>query len=412
MNTGKTGVFYGYAIILYTFLLMLIMWGTLYSFGVFFKPLLTEFGWTRAMTSSAFSLNMLLYGALAIVTGRLTDRIGPRIVITVCGFLLGLGYLLTSQIGSIWQLYLFYGVIVGIGMSGSYAPLVSTVARWFTRRRGLMTGIVVAGIGIGTVIIPPLASWSIANYGWRTSYLIVGVITLVSLISIAQLLKRDPAQMNLVPYGEREMAMNGLQLEPRRYSFRQAIHTRQFWLICVIKISFGFILQTIMVHIVPHATDLGISYTSAATILAIGGGVSIAGRLVMGIVTDRIGGRAALLSCFVLISAALLWLLVSKELWMLYLFAITFGFGYGGFAPLASLIIAEHFGLSAHGTILGGTEFMFTIGSAIGPVLAGQIFDITGSYQLAFSLCVALSIIAMIFALLLRPTTDLRAERR
>ena len=412
MNTEKTGVFYGYAIVLYTFLIMLIMWGTLYSFGVFFKPLLTEFGWTRAMTSSVFSLNMLLYGALAIVTGRLTDRIGPRIIITVCGFLLGLGYLLTSQIGSIWQLYLFYGVIVGIGMSGSYAPLVSTVARWFTRRRGLMTGIVVAGIGIGTVIFPPLASWSIANYGWRTSYLIVGIITLVSLISIAQFLKRDPSQMNLVPYGEREMAMNGLQLEPRRYSFRQAIHTRQFWLICVINISFGFILLTIMVHIVPHATDLGISYTSAATILALGGGVSIAGRLVMGIVTDRIGGRAALLSCFVLISAALLWLLVSKELWMLYLFAVTFGFGYGGFAPLASLIIAEHFGLSAHGAILGITEFVFTVGSAIGPILAGQIFDITGSYQLAFFVCAALSIVELIFALLLRPTTDSRTERR
>jgi len=388
------------------------MWGTLYSFGVFFKPLLTEFGWTRAMTSSVFSLNMLLCGALAIVTGRLTDRIGPRPVITVGGFLLGLGYLLTSQIGSIGQLYLFYGVIIGIGMSGSYAPLVSTVARWFTRRRGLMTGIVVAGIGIGTVIIPPLASWSIANHGWRTSYLIVGVITLVSLISIAQFLKRDPAQMNLVPYGEREMAMNGLQLEPRRYSFRQAIHTRQFWLICVINISFGFILQTIMVHIVPHATDLGISYTSAATILALGGGVSIAGRLVMGVVTDRIGGRAALLSCFVLISAALLWLLVSKELWMLYLFAVAFGFGYGGFAPLASLIIAEYFGLSAHGAILGSTEFVFTMGSAIGPFLAGQIFDIAGSYQLAFFACAALSIIAMIFALLLRPTTDSRTERR
>ncbi len=391
---------------------MLIMWGTLYSFGVFFKPLLTEFGWTRAMTSSVFSLNMLLYGALAIVTGRLTDRIGPRIVITVCGFLLGLGYLLTSQIGSIWQLYLFYGVIVGIGMSGSYAPLVSTVARWFTRRRGLMTGIVVAGIGIGTVIFPPLASWSIANYGWRTSYLIVGVITLVSLISIAQFLKRDPAQMNLVPYGEREMALNGLQLEPRRYSFRQAIHTRQFWLICVINISFGFILLTIMVHIVAHATDLGISYTNAATILALGGGVSIAGRLVMGIVTDRIGGRAALLSCFVLISAALLWLLVSKELWMLYLFAVIFGFGYGGFAPLASLIIAEHFGLSAHGAILGSTEFAFTVGSAIGPFLAGQIFDIAGSYQLAFFMCTALSIIALIFALLLKPIADSKTERR
>jgi len=412
LNTKKTKVFHGYAIALYSFLVMLIMWGTLYSFGVFFKPLLIEFSWTRTMTSSAFSLNMLLYGALAIITGRLTDRIGPRLVITVCGFLLGLGYLLTSQIGSIWQLYLFYGVIIGTGMSGAYAPLVSTVARWFTHHRGLMTGIVVSGIGIGTVIIPPLASWSISNYGWRTSYFAIGIITLVSLVSLAQFLKRDPNQMKLLPHGESETVLDDMRSAPRRYSFRQAFNTRQFWLICAINVSFGFILQTIMVHIVPHATDLGISYTGAATILAISGGVSIAGRLTMGIATDRIGGKAALIICFTLISTALFWLLASKEPWMLYLFAVIFGFGYGGFAPLASLIIAEHFGLSAHGTILGSTEFMFTAGSAIGPVLAGQIFDITGGYQLAFSTCAALSIIAMIFTLLLKPDNARRAERR
>ena len=128
----------------------------------------------------------------------------------------------------------------------------------------------------------------------------------------------------------------------------------------------------------------------------------------LGGAADRIGSRSALIICFTLISVALFWLLVSRELWMLYLFAVIFGLGYGGLAPLASLVVAEQFGLSAHGTILGSTDFVFTIGSATGPALAGRIFDTTGSYQLAFSMCAALSVIAIILALLLRPIADLR----
>ena len=155
---GKPEFFYGYIVVVAAFLIMVAIFGLYYCFGIFFDPMLLEFGWTRAMTSGAFSLSMVVYGLLNVAVGGLTDRFGPRMVVTICGLLIGLGYLLMSQISAVWQLYLFYGVIIGAGMGGSFIALLSSVARWFVKRRGMMTGIVMAGIGIGTLIGPPVAS--------------------------------------------------------------------------------------------------------------------------------------------------------------------------------------------------------------------------------------------------------------
>lgn len=194
VKDSKPKFFYGYIIVGAGFVISLLTVGTYTSFGVFFKPLSSEFGWTRAMTSGAYSLNMILWGSLSIITGRLNDRFGPRIVITACGFIFGAGYLLMSRISALWQFYLFYGVIIAIGLSGCFTPIASTITRWFTKRRGLATGIVISGIGVGTIIIPPLASQLISIYGWRTSYTILGITTLVLLIISAQFLRRDPGQ--------------------------------------------------------------------------------------------------------------------------------------------------------------------------------------------------------------------------
>ena len=145
----KVRFFYGYIVVVAAFCIMVVMWGTFHAFGIFFNPVLAEFGWTRAMTSGAFSLSLLVSGFSAIFMGRLTDRIGPRLVLALCGFLLGLGYLLISRVSAFWQLYLLYGVIIGIAMGGSWVPLMSTVARWFVARRSMMTGVVLAGLGTG-----------------------------------------------------------------------------------------------------------------------------------------------------------------------------------------------------------------------------------------------------------------------
>jgi len=287
--------FYGYIVVMAAFFIMLLMWGIFFTFGVFFKPFLTEFGWTRAVTSGAFSLSWITQGLLAIVVGRVNDRLGPRIVITVCGSILGLGYLLMSQISTLWQLYLFYAVLIATGMSGTFVPLTSTVARWFVKRRGMMTGIVVAGTGIGGLIAPPVANWLISIYDWQVSYIILGSIALVVVVLVAQLLRRDPTQVGQMPYGENKEE-TGLKGGTEAFSLKEAASTMQFRLIFSMFLCLGFCMNTILVHIAPHATDLGFSAANAANILATVGGVGVIGRVVLLI---ELGiGRFLLLALF------------------------------------------------------------------------------------------------------------------
>ena len=328
-------------------------------------------------------------------------------MVTACGFFLGLGYILMSQISAIWHLYLFYGVIVAIGMSGAFIPMVSTVARWFVKRRGLMTGVVVAGIGLGTMFIPPIASRLIAAYGWSNSYIIVGIIALVFIILAAQFLRRDPAQMGQRPDGaNNEVEVRSLNANARDFSLQEAIRSKQFWIFCAMFLIFLFCINTIMVHIAAHATDLKFSETAAANILATIGGVSIVGRLATGALADRVGTKSAMIIAFIVLTIALFWLQFAPELRMLYLFAVIFGLGYGGLVTLSSPLAADLFGLSSHGGILGITFFVGSFGAASGPFLAGRIFDATGSYQPAFLACGILGIIGIILALLLRPTVS------
>ncbi len=206
---------------------MLAMWGSYIAFGVFFKPMANEFGWSRAMTSGAFSMAMAVQGVFAIGAGALNDRFGPRIIMTVCGLLVGAGYLLMSQLGSLWQLYLFYGIVIGLGMSGHYIPILSTVARWFVAKRTLITGIVLTGAGLGTLAAPPIATLLIAALDWRTSYIIMGVVVLVVVTSSAQLLRRDPAQIGKVPYGENSAPQEPVRSESGAFSLKEAVRTRQ-----------------------------------------------------------------------------------------------------------------------------------------------------------------------------------------
>jgi MFS family permease len=399
----KPKFFYGWFIVLVAFCIQMIAWGIFTTFGVFFDSFLNEFGWARATISGAHSLAFFTLGFTGIVVGRLGDRFGPRMVMAGCGFLIGLGYLLMSQIGAIWQLYLFYGVVAGIGLSGTDVLLLSTVARWFVKKRGMMSGIAKIGTGIGMLIMPLVANWLISHHGWRTSYLILGSVALVLIVTAALFLRRDPGQRGLVPYGGEAAMASSLDAVGGGFSLREAIRTRPFWTISAIYLFILFIAQIIIIHIDPYAQDLGISAANAASILATIGGTSIVGRFIMGSAGDRLGNRLATSICFFIMMVAVFWLQWAKELWMLYLFAVIYGFAHGGFFALISPLVAELFGLSSHGVIFGIIIFSGTIGGAIGPLLAGRIFDVTGSYQLVFLIIAVVSVIAFVLSLLVRP---------
>jgi MFS family permease len=397
------GIFYGYFVVAAAFLIMVVMWTVFYAFGVFFKPILNEFGWSRAMTSGAFSLCSITMGLLGIAMGGLNDRFGPRMVMSVCGLLLGIGYLLMSQLEALWQLYLSFGLILGTGMGGGFVPLMTTVVRWFVLRRGMMTGIVTAGIGIGALIGPPIANGLISTHGWRISYIILGSIVLVVIVLSAQLLRRDPSQLGQLAYGENQSSRKGSNPRNGGLSLGEAIHTRPFWVLFAMIFCFGFGVFSIMVHIAAHATELGVSPAGAANILATIGGVSIIGKVLLGRAADIIGSRKVFLIGFSLMAAALFWLVPAKMAWMLYAFAVFFGFAYGGCVVAESPLVAVLFGLESHGLILGVIAFGFTVGGAFGPWLTGYIFDVTSSYQTAFLGCAVLSLLGLVLTAVLNP---------
>jgi MFS family permease len=398
----KPTVFYGYVIVATALCMCIMMWGARFSFSVFFAPVLDEFGWSRATTAGGFSLSWVFTGLLSIAVGKLNDRLGPRMIMTVAGCLVGLGYLLMSTLSSVWQLYLFYGVI-SIGMSAVLVPTLSTVAKWFVKMRAFMTGIVLSSSGIALMVIVPVANRIILDYGWRTAYTIIGSVTIVVVVLSAQLLRRDPGQMGKVPYGSDGKRSTLLKSGAQGLIFKEALHTYQVWLLCFVYFCTYFIYNVLVVHMVIYAKGQGISQAQAVAIIAFLGGAGIVGRILWGVFADILGNRKAMVLSAGLMMLALFWLQVAGDAWILVLVGIAFGFSHGGLATMESPMVANIFGMRSHGTILGLVFFADTVGGATGPFLAGYLFDVTRNYHVAFLLCAILGIANLAAILLLRP---------
>lgn len=403
-QSKKPTYFYGYNIVGACFLIQWICIGTTFTYGLFFKEFQVDFGWSRALISGASSLNFLLTGFAGIFAGRLNDRIGPKIVITAAGVLLGIGYLLMSQLNEVWQLYLVYGVLIGVGISAVDVITLSTIARWYVRYRGIISGVVKVGTGSGQLIVPVIIAAFIASIGWRNSYFIIAGSTLLILVGVAQLLRRDPEEMGLLPDGDSiEYRENGVEILEFSVSVKMALRTWQFWIICLVLFFTFFCLISVVVHIFPHARDSGLSSTTSALVLSAIGGVSMFGRIALGLLNDRIGGKRSFIACFFILLCSLVLLQLADVMWMFFLFAAVYGIAHGGFFTVISPIVAEYFGLGSHGVLLGIIYFIGTIGGAIGPSVAGWIFDTTGSYQVAFYLLIIVAGMGLIMITQLRP---------
>jgi MFS family permease len=388
------------------------MHGTLSSYGVFLLPIQADTGWDRTTISGANSLAFFLMGVFAMVGGRFTDRYGPKLTMVLSGLILGVGYFLASRVSTVWQLYLFYGVMIGIGTSSGDVSLLSTVARWFIKRRGLMTGIVKAGTGIGIFVMPLVATWLIGKYNWHTAFAVLAVVAVVGIVTLAQFLKHDPSQVGLQQYGTAEAATSSQTTKGVDLTLREALRTKQFWVICVAYFIAWYTTQSVMVHIAAHSEDTGLSAAQAASVVSAIGGVSILGRLTMGITGDRVGNRRALITCFCVLLIALIWLQFAQELWMLYLFALIYGFAHGGFFAIVSPLMAELFGMTSHGTNLGMLFFLGLMGGTVGPIVTGRIFDVTHSYELAFFILSVAAAGGLVLAALIKPVKLRKQEVR
>ena len=410
LKEASPTLFYGYVVVGSAWVILVAAFGVHYAFGIFLKPMLAEFGWGRAVTSGAYSLSWLVQGLSAVIMGRINDRYGPRIVLTICGILMGAGLLLTTRIVAGWHLYLTYGVLIGLATGGFYVPVASTIARWFIARRNLMTGLAVSGIGLGTFILSPVANYLIGLYDWRTSYFILGISVFVLIFSAAQFLRRDPAQMGLRPYGHDETVETKGPEKGRGYSLKEALRVPAFWLLFGLFFCFGFSLLAVIVHIAPHATDIGKSPATAANLVASIGVASIFGKILLGSLGGWVGNRTVFIFCFALMAASLFWLVPVKDTGFLFLFAIVFGLAYGGNATSQSPLLASLFGLRSHGLIFGAVNNGFTIGATLGPVAAGAIFDLTGGYRPAFLVLAAVAVVGLVFTILLKMQTQGRFQ--
>ena len=404
ISTGgraKSGIYYGYFVLLACFFIIMLVFGAQASFGVFFKPMLNEFHWTRASTSLPFSLNLILCGVFGILAGRVSDRVGPRLVVTIGGIILGSGYILMSRITNLWGLYLSYGIIVALGSSAMYVPLVSMVTRWFPRKRGLMVGIGVSGIGFGIGVVPTIASHLMISFDWHNSLLIVGGASMALIAGLAQLLRAKPESQVAAPGGEEKTRAPAQSLSPG-LSFNEAIKTSQFWMIFFAWLLYGFFYQIGAVHIIPYATDLGMSALAAAGLLTIIGLIGILGRAGLGFIGDKLHKNVTLAIGFILVALVFLLITINGTVEMLYVYAVVYGL-FSGVGLLLASINAEHFGLQSLGAITGAIIFGNNIGGALGPFLAGYIYDTNGNYRLAFLLCGITGIAAGVVIWLVKP---------
>jgi MFS family permease len=404
----KPRFFYGYAIVAVAFVIMVLTFGVNRSFGVFLNPLVADFGWSRAVVSGAYSLTQVAAGVFGIFAGKLGDRFGARVLGITIGLFLGLGLLLMSQVNAIWQVYLIYGLMIAVSVGACWPVLMPLIPRWFITRRGLMTGIVASGSGFGFMVIPSFAGWLILAYDWRTAYMTIGVVALLLVVVAAQYLKRDPGQIGQLPYGEGNVAQEYSASRDEGFNFREAVRTRNFGILCALFLCFGFSAHSVLVHVVPHAIDTGLSAAKAASILAVAGGLNTGSRVAIGWSSDRIGVKRCLVVSLVLLWIGLFWIQFVSTLWEFYIFSFFFGVAFGGVLALMVLVTTELFGLNSLGVILGGVIFMYTVGGATGPIITGYIFDVTGSYQLGFLITALLAVAACVLALLLRPQVKQR----
>lgn len=373
-----------------------------YTFGVFLIPLSDDFAWSRGSISLASSAASVFGGILSIFVAKLSDKYGPRLFVTIAGVLHTAGFLLASQITELWQLYLIWGLIMGTGNACGYVPLMSTIARWFLIRRTTAIGITIAGFATGAIAWPVVTQWLISNLNWQQAFIILGIISAIGIIPLAQFLRTSPESMGLQSYGQDHLDRKQTQLSVNKgLTLNQTIRTVRFWLWGPIIFCFFTSLNVLYVHVVAYARDINVPPMIAASTLSIIAGSSIIARLTIGTISDKIGTIKALIGAMVLAVVAFTFLVTSPGLWAFYVFAFIFGLAYGSVVPLETAVPAGLFGVTSLGAIMATAGLFPMIGGAFGPPVAGLIFDKTGNYQFAFIICLLLVLLALILSVFL-----------
>jgi MFS transporter, OFA family, oxalate/formate antiporter len=403
-TSPNLGIFHGWFVVAGAFAVTFVGFGCAYTFSAFLESLQRDFGASRGSVSLVFSLAGFLYFGLGIVSGPLADRFGSRRLAVIGMLLTGLGLAAASAARSLFEVYAAYGLGVGIGVGCAYVPAVGAVQRWFVRRRGFASGLAVSGIGVGTLAMPPLATLLIEGLGWRSAYLMLGVLAAIIGGGMALLIENDPRDRGLGPDGDPPKA-DIASARREGASVPEAVRSRRFialYAACLIC-SFGVFVP--FVHLVPYAGDHGIAPSTAVLLLGVIGVGSTAGRFFLGGLADRLGRQTSLLLMFVGMAFALAIWLVSTSIWPLAAFAFLYGVFYGGWVAVLPAVVMDYFGGRNVSGIIGILYTSVAFGTLIGPSAAGFAFDLTHDYTAPILASVAANIVAALIVAVMFWTT-------
>ena len=410
-------VFWGWYVVFSSFIMLTLIYGARYSFGVFVKPMFAEYDWPMTVISLAASINLLMYASGGVFAGWLLDRVAPKWITTVSVIFTTAGFIAASFVKTPLGLYLSYGVLVGIGSAGSGAvACTASIGKWFVKKRGMAIGIAAMGIGLGTMIMAPLAGYIVKSFGWRIGFLFIGALTCVVGIAMSQIFmgKDHPERYGLQPDGEllppkqsNTQPADGTVDKP---SVKPVLSDSRFWLLVVCNVFAVMTVMMTFVHQVAYAIDIGIDKIEAAAAIGFIGIMGSCGKFFFGWLCDRV--RDAKYSAalgFLLMAAGMFLLYRATSVFMLYGFALIYGFGYGSLAPVIPYLISDRFGRQVLGVSYGMlTLFSTGIGGALGPIIGGFIFDKTGSYRPGWIMNTVFLLVISLLILALNPRRNRR----
>ena len=375
----------GWVVVAACFVVMFGVWNSHAGFGVFLPVLADEFGWSRGAISVTASLNLIVGGVIAFLVGAASDRYGPRPVLLLSALAVGGLFALASTINTLWQLYLVLGVLLGFGMASVYLVPTATVSRWFVEQRGLALGILFSGLNLAYLTGPLMSAYLIQGLGWRTTYLVLGA-TVWAIAIPASLLTRFPPGGSIEARSDRSAAPGGL-------TARESLGDVRLWLLTIAWLLHGVSSMMIAVHLVPYVKDRGVTLETASLALTIYGTGNIVGRLVFGLAADRVGTKHTFRLCMVMQIAVLTWIVTGPSLAALDVLIFWYGLASAGSDTTIAKGAVETFGVRAIGSVMGIMSFGWRCGAALGPAVAGFLYDATGAYTIAFGLaavCLAL----------------------
>lgn len=404
--------YYGWIITLVGLVIVTLVYGCKLCFGTLFGSLVEEFGWSRAMVTSIFSISILVQALLQPMGGALLDRFGPRKMLALGGILMGLSLVVFGMAHSLWSIYLSYGVLFSLAtVVGGFVTNTTMVSYWFNKKRGIAIGIVGAGTSLGLFIFNPLLAYLIENYGWRLSMEFLGVLAAAAIVGLVFLLtKNRPEDVGQYIDGvnqeeerqdnnRNEIDSSGLkdQTQEQDWSFNQALKTREFWLLFLAYVGYLFAWYSITNHTVMAMCDMGLERMKAATIFGYTGLSGAIAGLVCAWIADYLRDRKymVIIAYMLIGSGVLLLSRCAGHIGLLYFIVIIMGIGHGG-GVLMSAVVADRFGVSAMGKIWGTITMAGLLGGAIGPVVVGYIFDVTKSYSMAWMIVTGIATVSLL----------------